>query len=62
MVHKKGIQLSSIFIYTALSLLFIITFYPFWNIFGDQPAAEVHGKNKQKVDLTPPDQIAFCVR
>lgn len=33
MVHKKGIQLSSIFIYTALSLLFIITFYPFWNIF-----------------------------
>lgn len=33
MVHKKGIRLSSIFIYTALSLLFIITFYPFWNIF-----------------------------
>lgn len=33
MVHKKGIQLSGIFIYTALSLLFIITFYPFWNIF-----------------------------
>lgn len=33
MVHKKGIQLSSIFIYAALSLLFIITFYPFWNIF-----------------------------
>ena len=33
MVHNKGIRLSSIFIYTALSLLFIITFYPFWNIF-----------------------------
>lgn len=33
MVHKKGIQLSGIFIFTALSLLFIITFYPFWNIF-----------------------------
>ena len=33
MVHNKGLQLSSIFIYTALSLLFIITFYPFWNIF-----------------------------
>lgn len=33
MVHKKEIQLSGIFIYTALSLLFIITFYPFWNIF-----------------------------
>lgn len=33
MVYKKGIRLSSFFIYTALSLLFIITFYPFWNIF-----------------------------
>lgn len=33
MVQKKGFRLSSVLIYAALSLLFIITFYPFWNIF-----------------------------
>lgn len=33
MAQKKRIRFSSVLIYTTLSFLFVITFYPFWNIF-----------------------------
>ena len=30
---KNHISLGSVLVYTALALLFVITFFPFWNIF-----------------------------